>query len=64
MDKPQLYRVRVLRTNPKTENEESIDVTPALVQEAAKNFCDAIVMQIRLGKERTWRDPVVYPVYV
>ena len=63
MDKQQLFRVRVLAKSPKTEAETSIDVGPAMVEEAAQKLCDAIVMQIRTGKERTWSDPIIYPAF-
>lgn len=63
MQKQQLYRVRVLTTNPKTDQEYSLDVSPALIEQAAQMYCDAIVMKIREGKEKTWRDPIIYPVY-
>lgn len=63
MQKQQLFRVRVLAKNPKTESETSIDVGPAMIESAAQQLCDAIVKQIRLGKERTWSDPIIYPIY-
>ena len=63
MEKQQLFRVRVLARNPKTDSETSIDVGPAMIQEAAQMLCDAIVKQIRLGKEKTWSDPIIYPIY-
>lgn len=63
MEKQQLFRVRVLAKNLKTDSETSVDVGPAMVEEHAQRLCDAIVMQIRLGKEKTWSDPIIYPVY-
>lgn len=63
MEKQQLFRVRVLARNVKTDSETSIDVGPAMAEEAAQVLCDAIVKKIREGKERTWSDPIIYPVY-
>lgn len=63
MEKQQLFRVRVLTRNPKTEAETCLDVGPAMPQEYAQQLCDAIVMKIREGKERTWSDPIIYPIY-
>jgi len=54
----QLYRVRVL-----VNNEKSLDVSPAMLKEAAESFCDAIKAQIRLGREKLWQDPIIYPIY-
>lgn len=63
MTKQQLFRVRVLSRNPKTGSETSIDVGPAMLEEYAQRLCDAITMKIREGKEKTWSDPIIYPVY-
>lgn len=63
MDKQTLFRVRVLARNPKTGDETSIDVGPAVIQEVAQRICDEIKKQILLGKEKTWSDPIIYPVY-
>jgi len=62
MEKQQLYRVRVVVTNPKTESQTMMDVGPAMIQEHAQNWCDAIVKQIRSGKERMWSDPIIYAI--
>ncbi len=58
MEKQQLYQVRVL-----TGEDKALDVGPKMIRPAAEQFCDAIKAQIRLGKERTWREPIYYPVY-
>jgi hypothetical protein len=58
VEKQQLYQVRVL-----LNDDKCVDVGPQMVQESANQFCDAIKAQIRLGKERVWREPIVYPVY-
>lgn len=63
MQNQQLYRVRVLAKHPKTGSETSVDVGPAMVHEAAQQLCDKIQMMIRLGKEKTWSDPIIYPDY-
>jgi hypothetical protein len=63
MDKQPLFRVRVLARNPATGSETSIDVGPAMIEAAAQQLCDTIVMKIREGKERTWSDPIIYPAY-
>ena len=58
MEPQDLYRVRVLLSDDK-----AIDVGPAMVKECAEHFRDAILTQIRAGKEKTWKDPIIYPVY-
>jgi len=62
MEKQQLFRVRVLSRG-KSGSETSVDIGPAMMEQAAQALCDAIVMKIRTGKEKTWSDPIIYPVY-
>jgi hypothetical protein len=61
MEKQQLYRVRVLASDEK--GTKSLDVGPAMLKDSAQHFCDTIAGQIRLGKEKLWRDPIIYPIY-
>lgn len=63
MEKQQLFRVRVLSRNPKSGAETSIDIGPAMIQDAAQMFCDTVVKHIRAGKIHDWSDPIIYPVY-
>ena len=54
----QLYRVRVL-----VNDDKSVDVSPAMLKEAAEQYCDTIKAQIKLGREKQWKDPIIYPIY-
>lgn len=56
--KETLYRVRVLLSDDKAK-----DIGPALQKWAAQMLCDEILKQIRIGKEKTWHDPIIYPDY-
>lgn len=56
--KEQLYQVRVLLSDDK-----AINVFPAMVKDAAQRMVDEITKQIRLGREKTWRDPIIVPIY-
>lgn len=58
MQKQQLYQVRVLLSDDK-----AIDVGPKMIKEAAEQFRDAIEANIRLGREKLWHDPIIYPIY-
>lgn len=53
-----LYRVRVL-----LNDQKSLDVGPAVIKQAAQELRDAIEGQIRLGREKTWKEPIIYPIY-
>jgi len=49
-----LYQVWVLdRSN------RQLPVGPRMLKPSAEKFSDAIAMQIKAGKEKDWRDPIV-----
>lgn len=47
-----LYRVQV-----ETSDGNLLPVGPAMIKDAAEQFCAAIGVQIGLGKEKSWSSP-------
>lgn len=55
--KEALFQVRVIDREGKQMN-----VGPKMVKDAAEKFADAIAAQVRAGREKDWRDPIVLRV--
>ena len=55
--KQALFQVRVIDREGKQMN-----VGPKMLKDAAEKFADAIAAQVRSGREKDWRDPIVLRV--
>jgi hypothetical protein len=55
-------RQPLFQVNVETTEGKHLSIGPAMMQEACAQFAQAIGEQIRLGREKKWRNPQIVPI--